>query len=312
MRLGAAAAAGVAAAVAVSWWQRRMRDRRGVCVSLASYIRIRWLLRHPERLLVISDFDRTISTHGCGVSCHGVLELCTELGAEYRAATLKLKNHYMPIETDPNQTIEQKLPQMQEWYRQAHSLLAAEPLTEAVIERAAQTSAVELRPGFAKLTLLLERLGVPLIVCSAGLGNVLRAVLNAKMPASAAAAGAQLPIVSNWLRFGGADGKGKVAGFSEPLLHMFNKDGAFLRNQLGEERWAALAGGRTVGVVLGDGLGDATMADGLGLAHIVRIGFLNETDPARVAALEPQYRQRFDAIILGDGSFEWLFDLLPA
>ena len=51
---------------------------------------------------------------------------------------------------------------------------------------------------------------------------------------------------------------------------------------------------------------------GLGLAHIVRIGFLNETDPARVAALEPQYRQKFDAIILGDGSFEWLFDLLPA
>ena len=45
---------------------------------------------------MVADFDRTISNHSCNVSCHGVLEGCTELGAEYRAETLKLKEVYAP------------------------------------------------------------------------------------------------------------------------------------------------------------------------------------------------------------------------
>ena len=89
--------------------------------------------------------------------------------------------------------------------------------------------------------------------------GLVRALLAHRLssPTAAAAAVSDLPIVSNWLTFDAAD---RVNGFSQPLLHMFNKDGAFVRSQLGEARWAALASGRSVCLLLGDGLGDASMA----------------------------------------------------
>ena len=116
-----------------------------------------------------------------------------------------------------------------------------------------------------------------------------------------------LPVVSNWLKF---DARGVVHGFSEPLLHMFNKDGRFVLKQLGAERWRGLADGRRVCLLLGDGLGDATMADGLDMPVVLKIGFLNETEPERVAARLPAYEAAFDAVVLGDRDFEWVLELL--
>ena len=46
-------------------------------------------------------------------------------------------------------------------------------------------------------------------------------------------------------------------------MHMYNKDGARLLEQLTGEQWQAAFEGRDVALLLGDGLGDATMADGL-------------------------------------------------
>lgn len=248
-----------------------------------------------------------------------MVESTPELSAAYKQGTADLFAHYYPIETSATLSIEEKLPLMQEWYTKAHSLLLRESLTEALLVKAARASAVALRPGFTELFALCRQRGAPFVVCSAGLGNVVQALLRNLLPASESAALDELPIVSNWLRFGGAPssspgrgGGGTVSGFSAPLLHMYNKNGAFIRDQLGEERWARLSTGRTVVLVLGDSLGDAVMADGLmerGAAAVVKVGFLNETDPARVAARLPAYEAAFDAVVLGDGSFEWVVEL---
>ena len=39
-------------------------------------------------------------------------------------------------------------------------------------------------------------------------------------------------------------------------------------------------------------------------------GFLNETDPDRIAARLPAFEAAFDVVLLGDQSFEWLLRLL--
>ena len=208
----------------------------------------------------------------------------------------------------PPQTREEKIPIMQSWYKQAHTLLLTQPFTPQLLESAAISSKAALREGCDELFGLARAHDAPLVVCSAGLGNVVQALLRHLLPAVEAAATKDLPIVSNWLRF---DERGVVCGFSEPLLHMFNKDGAFIQSQLGE-RWAQLSAGRQVCVLLGDGLGDATMADGLGLPVVLKIGFLNEHDPERIAARLPAYEAAFDAVILGDRSFAWVNTLLRA
>ena len=301
--------ASLAAVFGCRWFRRHCLERHGVATTLRKYVRLRFRLRGGwPSLLTLADFDRTISTAACGTSCHGVVESCKELSPAYRAGTKALFDKYFPIETSATMSREEKIPLMQDWYRQAHTLLLKEPFTPALLDSASRESKVALRPGFEELYDLCRAHGSPLVVCSAGLGDVVRALLAHRLssPTAAAAAVSDLPIVSNWLTFDAAD---RVNGFSQPLLHMFNKDGAFVRSQLGEARWAALASGRSVCLLLGDGLGDASMADGLGLPNVVKIGLLNETDPERVAARLPQYEAAFDAVIMGDRSFEWLLNI---
>ena len=94
-------------------------------------------------------------------------------------------------------------------------------------------ASIRIRPGFAELRREAASRGIPLVVFSAGLGNVVKEVLR-----QCVEDGEQLPVVSNWLRF--APGGGHACGFDEPLVHMFNKDGARLLEQLGEAEWCGL------------------------------------------------------------------------
>jgi len=294
--------------VASSIWRRSLRAKFGVVTSLYQYLRLRYQLRDASKLLIIADFDRTLTSAACGVSCHGVVESCTGLSAEYRSETKKLFDHYFPIETDPTIPRAEKIPIMEEWYGKAHKLLLKEPFTPALLRSTASDSAIALRPGCDALLVGCHERGTPVVVMSAGLGNVIEAVMSQRLsPTTASKVCPDLPIVSNWLRF---DAKNHLCGFSEPLMHMFNKDGSFVVDQLGE-RWPCLNRGRSTILLLGDGLGDAHMADGLDADHnVIKIGFLNEHDEARIAARLPQYENAFDAVVLGDRSFEWVLKLL--
>ena len=206
---------------------------------------------------------------------------------------------------------------MQDWYRQAHELLIKESLTRQILDTAAANSAAELRPGCDALFELCADRGIPLIVCSAGLGNVVQALLCHRLAPNVETKVlpmSRLPIVSNWLTF---DTAGLLSGFSQPLLHMFNKNAAFIRQQLGDERWRSLmktstgAGTRRLLLLLGDGLGDATMADGIGDEFtVLKIGLLNERAPDKVAAMLPLYEAAFDVVLLGDGPLDWVLELL--
>ena len=95
---------------------------------------------------------------------------------------------------------------------------------------------------------------------------------------------------------------GVLTGFSAPLIHMFNKhagamDPGVLR---------ALSDRRHV-IVVGDSLGDATMAEGLpSVAHELRYGLLNDG----AERLLPAYAGVFDAIITGDAPLWPLLELL--
>merc|ERR1712190_432874 len=94
-------------------------------------------------------------------------------------------------------------------------------------------------------------------------------------------------VISNRLHFGES---GRLVGFSEPLMHMFNKTAAFLPDdarRLVQECSHCL--------LLGDSVGDVTMADGLSV-EMLKIGFLNEKVDERLA----QYRKLFDIVVLND------------
>ena len=314
----AAASAAEVVVAASRWFRAHMLRRYNIATTLWRFAALRYRLRSGcSQLALIADFDRTLTTARCGTSCHGVLESCAELSAEYRAATTRLVETYLPIETSTTISREEKIPLMQDWYRQAHELLIKESLTRQILDTAAANSAAELRPGCDALFELCADRGIPLIVCSAGLGNVVQALLCHRLAPNVETKVlpmSRLPIVSNWLTF---DTAGLLSGFSQPLLHMFNKNAAFIRQQLGDERWRSLmktstgAGTRRLLLLLGDGLGDATMADGIGDEFtVLKIGLLNERAPDKVAAMLPLYEAAFDVVLLGDGPLDWVLELL--
>merc|ERR1712183_937452 len=84
---------------------------------------------------------------------------------------------------------------------------------------------------------------------------------------------------------------GTLCSFSEALLHMFNKNMSAVPAE-----FRPLLEGKSSCMLLGDGMGDLTMANGLD-AEVLKIGFLNE----KVDEKLDMFRQAWDVVVLHDG-----------
>ncbi|KAG8237157.1 hypothetical protein J437_LFUL011206 [Ladona fulva] len=175
-----------------------------------------------ERLQVISDFDMTLTKqHENGNRCitsFGIFEFSHHLPPNYREKSRALFNKYYPIEVCHQMSVEDKIPHMIEWYKEAEKLLQGCHLTpEDIVEAVNETHTI-LRDGTEKMFETLEAAGIPVLVLSAGVGDVVAAVLRKHSVNQQ-----NLTIVSNFLEF---SQKGKVTileGFKGECIHVFNK-----------------------------------------------------------------------------------------
>lgn len=249
-----------------------------------------------------------------------MLEHCPTLTEKYRRLTQALARKYYPIETDPRLTTDQKLPKMTEWYSKAHEALKDEGISRADIVQAVKHANTELRDGARELLDTLGARGVPTLLFSAGIEDLILEYMQTK-------GGGALPpsmhVVSNRIRW---DASGKIAGFFDPLIHMFNKDD---RHTAGLP-WFEAARDRPNVVLIGDSLGDVTMAnrsikkgskgkgkdkskgkgDDSGSDVVLKIGFLNAKGDDKIDAALPKYLRAYDAVILHDGDMGPVLSIL--
>jgi 5'-nucleotidase len=258
-----------------------------------------------SQLTVVADFDRTLTSNRISsgercVSCHGIVESCDALSKSYRDATTVLFNKYFPIEVSPHIPVADKIPMMRQWYAENHKELAKERLTRADLVRAVAGSNVQLRPGARSLVATCSTAGIPMLVFSAGIKDVIEEVIAQHYGALPDG----LHVVSNKMAWSSS---GVNTGFHSPLIHMYNKDESHLKGV----RWFAEAGARKNALVLGDSLGDAGMAGADGARHetVLRVGFLNETEAE--GALLADYSAAFDVVVLRDSSLDFvLYEIL--
>ena len=256
-------------------------------------------------LQVIADFDRTLSVAG-SVTGHGVLEAALPPAAKARCA--ELYSRYHAIEFDPTLTPAQKEPHMLEWYAAAHEAILSGGLTRAALSAAVAASlasgALALRAEVPALIAATGAAGVPLLVFSAGVADVIEVLLSQALFGSGPLP-AHISVVSNRMAWSAA---GAHAGWAtEPLVHMFNKNEACLR---GSHLYEELR--RRPNVLLcGDSVGDASMADGLPHAAVLRLGVLNAAEPEREPHMAA-YADAFDALILSQESIAPLLDVVRA
>lgn len=115
-----------------------------------------------------------------GVTSYGVLEDPRFVSSETLAAADALRAKYFPIERSTEVSREQKMAAMLEWWQGAHDNLVRERITLETLHRAVDSANTELREGATEVFRECDAKGIPIFIFSAGLGNVVHALLDRK------------------------------------------------------------------------------------------------------------------------------------
>lgn len=255
-----------------------------------------------EKLQLIVDFDNTLTRHhkdGKLTDCSwGVMENSPLLPKDYTDKTNALRAKYLPIEQDPNLSIADKIPHMEEWYKCANQLLQETGMKKEMFGEFVKTSNVEFRDHTKMMLDHLSTAQVPVLVMSAGLGDILVEVMDAFDVYHRS----NTKVVSNFLSY---DAEGKVIGLEGKMIHVYNKNEDAIH---GSEYFQKLKGRGNV-MLLGDSIGDLKMADGVeGAENILKIGFLNNMSTAQQRL--PSFLEGFDIVLVDDQSMNVPIDIL--
>jgi len=261
-----------------------------------------------DKMFFVIDFDRTITK--CflengekSLDSHDTMASIPKVTWQCKKMMEILMDKYYPIETDPDMSNEEKTGYMVEWYSLVNALLEAQGILESDVAKAvAECKDFRLRSGVGELLRFAHSAGIPVIVLSAGLGNIIDEVLKQCIHKPSGAVGEaweNVRVFSNTMQWD----KGGRARFSEPILHPYCKS---LKDAPGDIH--ELIKGRHVAVLAGDSTGDLTMADGVETSEILKVGFLNERVDERLGKYTSE--GGFDRVVLNDGGFDPLLDVL--
>ncbi|KOX75971.1 Cytosolic 5'-nucleotidase 3, partial [Melipona quadrifasciata] len=169
---------------------------------------------------IVTDFDLTLTKqHVNGkkvLSSFGIFSKCKQLPETYAKESSRLYQKYRPIEIDPNLSVEIKTEAMTEWMIAAEEILKGIPFNPNEIPEISNMYEMYLRDGTKELLKKLHLAKVPVLVFSAGLGDIVEAILK-----SQGILFDNVKIISNFLKYE----DGKLAGFqNERLIHVFNKN----------------------------------------------------------------------------------------
>ncbi|XP_021962943.1 cytosolic 5'-nucleotidase 3 [Folsomia candida] len=249
-------------------------------------------------LQVITDFDATLTRyHLDGNKCdssYGIIATSPLVSSDYRDKAMELYKKYYPIEVTPTMTIQEKIPHMIEWYEKSHEYMIScqPPLKRSSIQDMVKLSTATLRDNAKTAVERMSQAGIPLLVLSAGIGDVVQAVLQAS--------GIDLPnvqVISNFMQFD--DAMENIVGFKEPLIHMYNKNEAAIHDD-NSNYFKDLRSRHNI-ILLGDSLGDSNMDHGVAdPKNVLKIGFLN----AHFEQHLEEFMTAFDIVLVDDQSFD--------
>ncbi|GMT30697.1 hypothetical protein PFISCL1PPCAC_21994, partial [Pristionchus fissidentatus] len=248
----------------------------------------------PSKLLTISDFDHTMSRayDEKGESCwttHGIFEHTASM-ADLAVKLAALSAKYKPIEFNSSMTVEQKIPHMEAWWGESNDLIVAKGINRTLLEELVQRSNVRMRDNAPALLKKLEDAHVPLIMFSAGIGDIISVFFSQRL----GAVPSNMHIVSNMMVFNNKD---VVSGFKPPLIHSFNKNGKVV-----DKETMSLMSKKENVILMGDSMGDHHMIDGVKNHRgqdALKIGFLNKKDD-----LLKFYMDKYDIVIVDDQSMD--------
>lgn len=170
---------------------------------------------------------------------------------------------YRAIEIDPNIPVDQKIEKMNEWMEVSHKNLQGLQFDREEIKNVTNRYGHSLRDRTKELFNKLKKHNVPILVFSAGLGDIVEELLRHQNVLFE-----NVNVISNFLKFNG----NMLDGFknSHRMIHVFNKNEHAVENE-----YFRILQGRVNVVLMGDTIGDSNMADNVEDTEcILKIGFL--------------------------------------
>ncbi|XP_057340681.1 7-methylguanosine phosphate-specific 5'-nucleotidase [Microplitis mediator] len=252
----------------------------------------------PNKLQIVTDFDRTITKqHVNGkevLSSFGIFFRSNQISDELKKEEQRLFKKYRPIELDHDLDLDTKIAAMESWMRESEDILTGIDFDSCEIDQVVQVHGTDVRDRTKELIDRLNKAAVPVLVFSAGLGDVVEAVLKFHDVLLS-----NVKVISNFLSYK----DGKLNGFkNEKLIHVFNKN-----EEVIDKDYYNTLKSRSNCILMGDMTGDATMADGAdGIDTVLKIGFLYEN----VESALPSYLDTFDIVLIDDQSMDLIIDIL--
>lgn len=184
---------------------------------------------------------------------------------------------------------DEKLPYMIEWWTKSLDLVVQTQIESTHLKDIVRNSTTHLKNGCKWFFHTLERYEVPLLIFSAGIGNIIEEWIVQECGSYK-----NMTIISNFMTFD--EITNRINGFSGSLIHIFNKNEGVLL----DTKHAASILNRPNVILLGDSLGDIEMANGFpNLNHVLKIGFLND----KVEEQLSKYMEAYDIVIIKDDTF---------
>ena len=239
--------------------------------------KINKLQLNKDNIFIILDFDRTITSFESVDSwdaCGGLL------GKEFKKDIEDYYNYYRPIEIDYNISDEEKEKRMIEWYSKCIDLYEKYKLTKQKLEESVNNAKIEFRDGAEEFLKRVNEYDIPVIILSAGIGNVIEIFLKKHNLYFD-----NMYIIGNFIKF---DETGDMKPFnSNNMIHTLNKT---MKNHL-PEKYENIIKEKEYAILVGDLISDKEMVPENILEKVLTIGFLNEENNIDV------YNKEFDIVL---------------
>jgi len=251
-----------------------------------------------EKFHVIADFDRTLTKAFVeGQKTPTVIAQVRNgnyLTKDYAPKAHTLFDKYHPIEIDTNIDDKEKNEKMHEWWMKHFELLVECGFNKKVIKEIVAKGGIEFREGALKLIDILHEKNIPLVIMSAGPGDMIIEYLKKEGRLYD-----NVHVVANFYDF---NEKGIAVKVREPIIHSVNKHETEVK---GLPIYEDLVKRKNV-LLLGDGLGDLGMIEGFPYENVIKIGFLNYN----IEESLDKFKENFDVVITNDESMEYITKLL--
>ena len=252
--------------------------------------KIEKLKLNKENIYIVLDFDRTITSFDSEDSWDACGEMLSE---EFKKKLIKYYAYYGAIEVDYQIDRKQKEEYMLEWYKKCMELYYEYNLTKQNLEEAIAKSKLIFRKGVKEFLKYTSQNNIPVIILSAGIGNVIKGFLKNNNCLFD-----NIYIVSNFIEF---DEKGNMKRFEGELIHSLNKT---VKNHLPEDIQNTIKN-KDYGVLVGDLIDDKKMAEGEESNNILTIGLLGKEDNLQI------YNQNFDIVLTReDAKFQEIEEII--